>query len=263
MCVEYLVRFLKKECKDRRNTHSAVLGLSGGIDSAVAAELCVRAFGADNVYAFQMPYKLSSQASLDDALYIARRLNISERTIDITPMVDGYALLQEPEGSAQRIGNICSRSRAAILFDQSMKLGALPIGTGNKSERLLGYFTWHGDDSPPINPLGDLFKTQVYALARFLGVPDEILNKPPSADLVLGQTDEGDLGISYEVADPILAYLVLGYSANFVVRQGFDPGSVARCYELVNRTHWKRKLPTVAMMSTSAINEFYLRPVDY
>ena len=156
-----------------------------------------------------------------------------------------------------------ARLRAVILFDQSASLGALPLGTGNKSERLLGYFTWHADDSPPINPLGDLFKTQVWALARHLDVPSEIIEKPATADLVRGVNDEDELGISYHDADPILYWLTLGYQANELHQMGFEKTAIETVQRRLDSTHWKRELPTVAVLSSSAIGEFYLRPVDY
>ena len=156
-----------------------------------------------------------------------------------------------------------ARQRMIILFDQSESEQALPLGTGNKTERLLGYFTWHADDSPPINPLGDLFKSQVWSLARHLGVPEEIVGKPASADLIEGQTDEGDFGISYVKADQILNWLVNGYSPEDVIANGFTQEEVELVHRRLSRTHWKRKLPTVAMVSGSAIGETYLRPVDY
>ena len=149
------------------------------------------------------------------------------------------------------------------LFDLSSRYHALPLGTGNKTERLFGYFTWHADDSPPINPLGDLFKTQVWALARHLGVPDVIVTKPASADLITGQTDEGDFGISYAKADQILNWLLSGYSPSELADRGFDEAEVALVRRRLESTHWKRRLPTVAMLSPTAIGESYLRPVDY
>src|SRR5437763_65232 len=163
------------------------------------------------VTAFRMPYKMSSTASLDDAEVVIKALRINSRTIDITPMVDGYVGSVEPEASPARIGNMCARARMIVLFDQSSKLGGLPIGTGNKTERLFGYYTWHADDAPPVNPIGDLFKTQVWQLARELGVPKAIVEKPPTADLVVGQTDESDFGISFSKADRILNLMVQGY----------------------------------------------------
>jgi NAD+ synthetase len=137
------------------------------------------------------------------------------------------------------------------------------LGTGNKTERLFGYFTWHADDSPPINPLGDLFKTQVWALARHLGVPDVVIGKAPSADLVVGQTDEDDFGISYEKADELLNWMLTGYSPAELVARGFDRKNVELVFKRLSTTHWKRRLPTVAMISSSTIGESYLRPVDY
>src|SRR6266851_3225936 len=159
--------------------------------------------------------------------------------------------------------NVMARERMIVLFDLSAKYKALPIGTSNKSERLLGYFTWHADDTPPVNPLGDLFKTQVRALARHVGVPEVILKKPPTPDLVPGQTTEGDFGISYDKVDRILYYLIRGMRPAEVVARGFTSEEVAKVAERLESTHWKRRLPTVAMMSQTAIGEFYLRPVDY
>jgi NAD+ synthase len=150
-----------------------------------------------------------------------------------------------------------------VLFDQSAKYDALPIGTGNKTERLLGYFTWHADDTPPLNPLGDLLKSQVWELARYLGVPARLIEKAPTADLQADQTDEADLGISYRHADAILAQILLGYSDAQLIERGFLPNEVALVRARVDATHWKRHLPTTAMLTNTAINEFYLRPVDF
>ncbi len=262
LVADWLVRFLHDEVIRRRKISKAVLGLSGGVDSAVVAYLCARAFGPENVTAFRLPYKISSPESLSHAQLVVDALGIQERTIEITGMVDGY-LAAELDASPARVGNICARARMIVLFDQSAKLSALPIGTGNKSERLFGYFTWHADDSPPINPLGDLFKTQVWQLARELGVPSEIVDKPATADLIKGQTDEGDFGITYAKADRLLHYLTLGYRPEMLKEMGFPPAEVELVDRKVDGTHWKRRLPTVAMMSTSAIGEYYLRPVDY
>lgn len=259
---DWLVKFLQGECITRRRIGKAVVGLSGGVDSAVTAYLCARAFGPENVWAIRMPYKISSPESLSHAQLVIDDLGIREDTIPITGMVDGY-LAEEPEMSPVRLGNVCARARMTVLFDQSAKLGALPIGTGNKSERLFGYFTWHADDSPPINPLGDLLKTQVWQLARELGVPKVIVDKPATADLIQGQTDEGDFGISYAKADRILVYLTAGYTAEKLIQMGFPEADVRLVYEKVGKTHWKRRPPTVAVLTASAIGEFYLRPVDY
>ncbi|MBV8244616.1 MAG: NAD+ synthase [Candidatus Eremiobacteraeota bacterium] len=259
---EWLEAFLRDELVVRRGIERAVVGLSGGVDSAVTAYLCARALGARNVHAIRMPYKTSSPSSLSDAQLVVEALGINERTIEITDAVDGY-LQFEPDADARRRGNVMARVRMVVLFDQSAKLGALPVGTGNKTERLLGYFTWHADDTPPINPLGDLFKTQVWALARYLGVPQALIDKAPSADLEADQTDEADLGISYARADAILSQMLIGYSDEQLAAHGFLPADVALVRSRVDSTHWKRHLPTTAMLSNTAINEFYLRPVDY
>ncbi len=258
---DWLVSFLREELKLRGFTRG-VLGLSGGVDSAVTAYLAARALGPSNVVGIRMPYRTSSADSLAHAQMVIDALRIESRTVDITDAVDGY-LLKEPDASPGRRGNVMARTRMIVLFDQSERERALPLGTGNKTERLLGYFTWHADDSPPINPLGDLFKSQVWELARHLGIPDEIVSKPASADLIEGQTDEGDFGISYARADEILNWLVNGYSAADVEAHGFTRAEVELVWKRLSKTHWKRKLPTVAMLSSSAIGETYLRPVDY
>jgi NAD+ synthetase len=263
LVAEWLVKFIRDECIRRRNISKAVIGLSGGVDSAVVAYLCARAFGSENTHVFRMPYKVSSQESLDHAQLVIDDLGLQARTIEITGMVDGYVAAHEPEVSPTRLGNVCARCRMIVLFDQSAKIGGLPIGTGNKSERLFGYFTWHADDSPPINPLGDLFKTQVWQLATALGVPEVIVSKPATADLVKGQTDESDFGISYPKADRILHYMTQGFSKPKLIEMGFDAAEVELVWKRVDGTHWKRRLPTVAMLSSTAIGEYYLRPVDY
>jgi NAD+ synthetase len=259
---DWLISFLRDELVVRRAIPRAVIGLSGGVDSAVTAFLCARALGSENVFAIRMPYRTSNPLSLSDAQLVVEVLGIESRTIDITPSVDGY-LQFEPEADARRRGNVMARTRMVVLFDQSAKLDALPVGTGNKTERLLGYFTWHADDTPPVNPIGDLFKTQVWALARYLGVPQRLIDKAPSADLEADQTDEADLGISYLRADAILAQLLLGYSDAQLAERGFSNDEVSLVRRRVDATHWKRHLPTIAMLSNTAINEFYLRPVDY
>ena len=261
LVTEWLVRFVRQETA-ARGFPKAIVGVSGGVDSAVTAFLAAKALGPENVVGVRMPYRTSSTASLEHGQLVIDALGIEARTLDISAAVDGY-LSVEPDADATRRGNVMARVRMIALFDLSAKLSALPLGTGNKTERLFGYFTWHADDSPPVNPLGDLFKTQVWALARHLGVPSPIVDKPPSADLVAGQTDEGDFGISYEKADRILNHILSGYTPAEVVARGFDAAEVEVVRRRVDGTHWKRKLPTVAMLSHSAIGESYLRPVDY
>ncbi|MDH3206255.1 MAG: NAD+ synthase [Gemmatimonadota bacterium] len=258
-----LVAFIREEVQRRRSFERVVVGVSGGVDSAVSLALACRALGAENVYGFRLPYRTSSQESLDHASLALEATGAQGHTVDISDPIDRYVDEYEPDISPLRKGNLMARLRAVILFDQSAKLRALPLGTGNKSERLLGYFTWHADDSPPINPLGDLFKTQVWALARHLEVPEVIIDKPATADLVHGVTDEDELGVSYHAADPILHWLLRGYRPDELIRIGFDAAAIEVVSRRLQSTHWKRELPTVAVLSSSAIGEFYLRPVDY
>ena len=261
MAEDWLVHFIKEEM-DRRRFTKAVVGVSGGVDSAVTAYLAAKALGPKNVIGIRMPYKTSSKESLDHAELVIKALGIECRTIDISDAVDGY-LKHEPDASPGRRGNVMARMRMITLFDLAAKHEAIPLGTGNKTERLFGYFTWHADDSPPVNPIGDLFKTQVFALAKHLRVPSVIVDKPPTADLVHGQTDEGDFGITYAKADEILNWILAGYASQDLVSYGFDAHEVETVRKRLDGTHWKRRLPTVAMISPTAIGESYLRPVDY
>jgi NAD+ synthase (glutamine-hydrolysing) len=254
---KWLVSFLKDEVVRRRGFKKGLVGLSGGVDSSLTAFLAVEALGKENVIGVRMPYRTSSPESLEHARLVGDKLGISSLTVDISDAVDGL-VKQVGDHDPHRLGNMMARERMIVLFDLSAKLNALPLGTSNKSERLLGYFTWHGDDAPPVNPLGDLFKTQVWALARHVGVPEEIVAKPATADLIKGQTDEGDLGVSYLNADRILYHLIRGEEP-----KGFTKEEVEIVRKRLDSTHWKRRLPTVAVLSQTAIGEFYLRPVDY
>ncbi len=259
----WLVRFLREEIERRRGFRRVVVGLSGGVDSALTAALCARALGPEAVLALLLPYRTSSPRSREHALLVAKTFEIPTRTIDITSAVDGYLDEFEPGAGGHRRGNVAARQRMIVLFDQAFKLSALPVGTGNKSERLLGYYTWHADDSPPVNPLGDLFKSQVWALARAVGVPAEVVDKPATADLIQGQTDEDDLGVTYPEADLILHHLISGREPDDLAEAGFGRRKVELVAGRLESTHWKRHLPTVAMLSPTAIGEWYLRPVDY
>ena len=258
---QWLVEFLRDEIR-QRGYSKALVGVSGGVDSAVTAYLAARALGPEHVIGVRMPYRTSSPESSAHGQLVIDALGIEGRTVDISAAVDGY-LQSAGDADGTRRGNVMARMRMIVLFDLSAKESAIPLGTGNKTERMFGYFTWHADDAPPVNPLGDLFKTQVWALARHLGVPEAIVSKPPTADLVVGQTDEGDFGISYARADQILNWLLSGYTEADLLTRGFDAAEVALVQKRVARTHWKRKLPTVAMLSPTAIGESYLRPVDY
>jgi NAD+ synthetase len=263
LVTRWLVAFLRDEVTRRRGFAKGVVGLSGGVDSSVTAALAARALGPENIVGVRMPYRTSSRESLEHAELVATSLGIEMLTVDISKAVDGYLDAADPDADATRRGNVMARMRMITLFDYSAKYGALPLGTGNKTERLMGYFTWHADDSPPVNPIGDLFKTQVIALARHLEIPDVIVTKPASADLVEGQTDEGDLGIAYDRADVMLHWLLRGLSPAQVLARGFTERELELVERRLHSTHWKRRLPTVAMVSSTAIGESYLRPVDY
>jgi NAD+ synthase (glutamine-hydrolysing) len=258
-----LVAFIRDEVRGRRGFEGVVVGVSGGVDSAVSLYLACEALGAENVHGFRLPYRTSSPESMEHAQLVLDATGAHAHTIDISEPIDRYVETYERDITPLRKGNLMARLRAVILFDQSARHNGLPLGTGNKSERLLGYFTWHADDSPPINPLGDLFKTQVWALARHLGVPDAIVDKPATADLIRGVNDEDEIGVGYPEADPILLGLVRGYGVEELVVMGFQRRAVELVWHRLQTTHWKRELPTVAVLSSSAIGEFYLRPVDY
>ena len=259
----WLVEFIRDEIVRLRKFERVVIGLSGGVDSSLVAWLAAEALGPQNVTAVRMPYRTSSPESLEHAQLVVDTLRIQSRTVDISAGVDGLAGAVGSSVTPGRLGNMMARARMIMLFDLSAELHALPLGTGNKTERLLGYFTWHADDSPPVNPIGDLFKTQVWELARQVGVPDVIVSKPASADLIKGQTDEGDFGISYPKADHILHWLLLGYRPEEIQAVGYTAEELKLVQTRLESTHWKRKLPTVAMLSQTAIGEYYLRPVDY
>jgi NAD+ synthetase len=259
----WLVEFIRDEIQRRRGFARAVIGLSGGVDSSVVAYLAAEALGAENVLGVRLPYRSSNPESLAHAKLVADATGIELATVDITAAVDGLAAAIGDVPNPGRLGNIMARTRMITLFDLSAARGGLPLGTGNKTERLFGYFTWHADDSPPVNPIGDLFKSQVWMLARHLGVPEAIVDKPASADLIQGQTDEGDFGISYAKADHILHWLLLGYRPDEITPLGYTAAEVQLVQRRLESTHWKRRLPTVAMLSQTAIGEYYLRPVDY
>ena len=214
------MEFIRDEVQRRRRFDKVVIGLSGGVDSALVAFLAAEALGTENVTAVRMPYRTSSPESLAHAQLVIDHSGFGAAPWISAPAVDGLVAAIGGDSTPSRKGNIMARMRMITLFDLSAELDALPLGTGNKTERLFGYFTWHADDSPPVNPIGDLFKTQVWALARFVGVPEVIVTKPASADLIKGQTDEGDFGISYPKADLILHWLLTGLPAGRDRRAG-------------------------------------------
>lgn len=259
---QMLEHFLQEEL-GWRGFKKAVIASSGGVDSATTIALAARALGSENVYTIFMPHAISQPESARHAEQVAEHYRVHYEVIDITGMVESYAA-QVPSITPRRKGNAMARARTIVAFDKSEEYKSLHLGTGNKTERLFGYYTWHDvADTGPINPLGDLYKTQVWGLAEYLKVPEEIVGKAPTADLEQGQTDEGDLGISYRKADVILEHYLKGYPDSYITGLGYTEAEVKRVKHLVNRTHWKRALPANAMVSTTAIHEFYLRPLDF
>ncbi len=220
-----------------------VVGLSGGLDSATSAYLAVRALGSESLTAFLMPYRSTSPDSTEDALLVASDLGIEHETIEITLMVDAYFELY-PQADRKRRGNFMARSRMAILYDQSAARDALVLGTGNRTEALLGYTTLWGDMACAFTPLGGLYKTQVRQLAEYLGVPPRVIAKPPSADLWQGQTDEGEMGLTYEKVDRLLYHMFdLGKGEEELQAEGFDPALTRRVRGMIEATSFKRSMP--------------------
>ncbi|MCX8025539.1 MAG: NAD+ synthase [Thermanaerothrix sp.] len=245
----------------RMGFERAVVGLSGGIDSALSCYLAAEALGPQNVLAVRMPYRTSSPDSLEDAQKVIDALGVQSITIPITEMVEPL-FERFPDMDAVRRGNIMARARMIVLYDQSAAFRGLVVGTGNKTEILLGYTTLYGDSACAINPLGDLYKTQVRQLARAMGVPESILTKPPSADLWKGQTDEGELGFTYAEVDRLLYLLVdERYSPEECVEAGFAPQFVHQVMERIRRNQFKRMPPIIAKLSyrTVGYDFLYLR----
>jgi len=244
---EKLVQFIRDQMTCAGFEHG-IIGLSGGLDSTVTAYLTVAALGADNVIGLIMPYRSSDPQSQRDAQQVADHLQISSHVMDITPQIDTY-FAQFPEADRIRRANKIARERMSILYDQSRIYEALVIGTGNKSERLLGYTTLWGDMACAFSPLGDLYKTQVRQLANELGVTEVIRNKPPSAGLWPGQTDEGELGFSYAEADQILYWLIdQQYDVEQVAEKGFPLDLVTEIATRVKRSAFKSRMPPVAQI---------------
>ena len=241
----------------------AVVGLSGGIDSAVSAYLSAKALGAENVLAVRMPYKTSSANSLSDAEAVIEDLGLAHVTLPITDMAD--PLIQRfPEMSRLRQGNIMARMRMIALYDQSVAWGGLVMGTSNKTEFLLGYSTIYGDSGAALHPIADLYKVQVRQLARYLGVPNSIIDKPPSADLWVGQTDEDELGFGYDDADQVLFLLVdERYTVDEVAEEDFDREFAVKIWERVKANHYKRTMPNIAKVSKRSIGHDFLYLRDY
>lgn len=251
-----LERFIKGELKDA-GLGGVVLGISGGVDSAVCAGLAARALGPEKVTGLWLPYR--DESDRDDALAVIERFGIRSRKVPIGPMVDAYLPLAAEGMDDVRRGNVCARVRMLVLFDYAKALGALVVGTGNKTELLMGYFTLFGDGACSIAPLGDVYKSQVYLLARELGVPEQVIAKTPSAGLWPGQTDEGEMGVTYYELDRYLYYLVeKGETPARLVKRGFKPIFQRKVLERVNANLFKRRVPYVAKVTGKTIT----RPIN-
>jgi NAD+ synthase len=248
---------------DKAGMKGAVLGLSGGIDSALSAYLSAEALGPKNVLVVRMPYRTSSSASLTDAEAVINDLGLPSLTAPITDMVDPL-IEQFPEMGNVRKGNIMARMRMIVLYDQSAAKGLLPMGTSNKTEFLLGYSTIYGDSGVALHPIADLYKYQVRQLSAALGVPQSILDKAPSADLWEGQTDESELGFTYNDVDQVLYLLVdERYTVTEVIEEGFDAAFVEKVWHRVKTNHYKRTMPNIAKVSKRTIGHdfLYLRDI--
>ncbi len=249
----YLIEFTRQEIL-KTGLKKAVLGLSGGIDSSLVAYIAKEALGKENVYGIMMPYKSSSKESLSDAMKVVEDTGINYKIFEITKPADAYIGYFEDMSNVRK-GNVFARMRMITLFDHSSELNALVVGTSNKTELLLGYGTWYGDMASCLNPIGDLYKNQIYQLARYFKLPKTILEKKPSADLWVGQSDEDELGFSYDDADVILYHLFdLRYSVDDVTELGFSKELVSGIYERVRRNQFKRLPPIIAKISKRTIN---------
>jgi NAD+ synthase len=254
--------FIKSEIT-RAGFSKAVIGLSGGIDSALSCALAAEALGPDNVLAVRMPYKTSSPESLEHAQMVIEQFKVQSETIEITGMVDEL-IARDPEMSNMRKGNIMARARMIILYDQSEVFRGLVVGTGNKTELLLGYSTLWGDSASALNPIGDLYKAQVRQLSRAMSVPIAIVDKAPSADLWAGQTDENELGFTYDEVDKLLYLLVdQRYSPEECVEAGFDKAFVEKVVTRIRRNQFKRMLPPIAKISNRTVGYDFLYLRDW
>ncbi len=248
LVTEILCRFTRNEI-GRAGFQRAVVGVSGGIDSSVVVFLAARALGPKNVLAVTMPYKTSAEATRRDSAAVIEQLGVRSLDVPITDQVDAY-FTQFPDASQMRLANKCARERMTVLYDQSAAFEGLVVGTSNKSELLLGYGTQYGDMASAVNPIGDLYKTQLYTLAEHLGVPESILAKRPSGDLWVGQTDEEELGFGYPEVDRLLVLMVdRRWRRAELLAAGFEPQFVDRVATMIRRNHYKRRMPVIAKLS--------------
>ena len=257
-----LTGFIRSEITRAGFSH-ALVGLSGGLDSAISCALAVEALGPQNVLALRLPYKSSSPDSLEDARITAEQLGVRFETIEITSMVEDL-IQREPRITDVRKGNLLARARMIVLYDQSEAFRGLVVGTSNKTEILLGYTTLWGDMASALNPLGDLYKTQLRQLGRALQLPRSVLEKAPSADLWIGQTDEAELGMKYEEVDQLLYLLVdRRYTPEECVQAGFDGGFVQKVLQRMRRNQFKRIMPPIAKLSNRTVGYDFLYLRDW
>jgi len=248
LVTEILCRFVRNEL-GRAGFERAVVGVSGGIDSSVVLFLAAKALTPENVLAVTMPYKSSSEATRRDSRAVIEQLGVRSLDVPITEQIDAY-FARFPDASKMRLANKCARERMTILYDQSAAFGGLVVGTSNKTEMLLGYSTQYGDSASAVNPIGDLYKTQLYQLAEHLGVPESIRTKAPTADLWVGQTDEDELGFTYADVDRLLLLMVdRRWRRAELLAAGFEPAFVDRVAAMIRRNHYKRRLPVIAKLS--------------
>jgi NAD+ synthase len=259
---QILTGFIRSEIT-RAGFSRAVVNLSGGLDSSLACYLAAEAMGAENVLALRLPYKTSTPDSLEHAQKVIDLLGVQSLTIPITDMADGL-IERFPDMNRVRQGNIMARMRMIVLYDQSEVFHGLAVGTGNKTEILLGYTTLYGDSASAINPLGDLYKTQVRQLGKAMGIPQVIVDKPPTADLWLGQTDEGELGFTYDEVDQLLYLLVdQRYRPEDCVQAGFEENFVRAVMDRVRRNHFKRVMPPIAKLTNRTVGYDFLYLRDW
>ena len=257
-----LTRFIRTEIR-RAGFERVVMGLSGGIDSSVVTFLAARALGPENVLAVTMPYKTSSDATRQDSKAVIESLGVSTIEVPISGSIDAY-FAQFPDASRMRLANKCARERMTVLYDQSAAFNALVLGTSNKSELLLGYGTQFGDMASAINPIGDLYKTQLYPLAAHLGVPADILQKTPTGDLWVGQTDEGELGFTYAEVDQLMVLMVdRRWRRAELIEAGFASEFVDRVATLIRRNHYKRRMPVIAKLSPRTMDRDFRYARDW
>lgn len=258
----FLVRFIREEI-GKFGFKKGIWGLSGGLDSSVVSFLAKDALGEENCLALIMPYKTSDPSAVEDAKKLAEMLRIRYKIIDITPMIDAY-FREHPTENKVLMGNKMARERMSILYDYSAREKALVIGTSNKTELLLGYGTIYGDMASAVNPLGDLYKTQVYQLAEYLGVPESIISRPPSADLWKGQTDEGEIGLTYREMDTILFYLVdMRLNLDEIEKKGIPKEKILHVQKLIINSQFKRKMPVIPKLSWRTVGHDFLYPRDW